>query len=672
MAFAEVRLYSCTFFADRHVLAVEKQPLLILGKSRVPTMSNRPSNPDPDPPADEEPSFCGGKPCKWCLCPDCATPADITQEQQWRSSALARCNARLQQEAEKTASAVHALHRMKARYRDFFDKVGRGIAQWTPDGKLLTANMACATMLGFSSVEELNGAYAGGNFSLCDDEAQTAFLCAELERKDFLRGFEVRLRQRTDTTVWGRINTYRVTEENGSTAYYEAFIENVTDRKAWEERLAFLAFYDPLTRLANRTLFESRLEQRLRRDTHQPAEPTAVLYLNLDRFRDVNDVHGHAAGDEVLRLAATRLCSCVREEDTVARFSGDEFAILMGNVTRRSTVVAVARRIYEVLHEPISLDGHDLHIGVSIGIVLRAEQYALPEEILRDAEIAMRQAKIDPHRSVRFFNEHMRIARICCASLAKELRAGERDSEFYFEYQPIVDLRKNTICGVEALMRWRRRGVAMSPAKFIPVAEETGLIKSIGSQMLELACAQAATWKGKGLESFSMHINISARQLEEPGFVRDARRIFEKTEVDPRQLCFEITESILLDGGNVHMRVITLLRALGVRFCLDDFGTGFSSLSYLRRLPIDSIKLDRSFVAEFETDPKALAVARNLIRLGRELDLSVVVEGVERATQVALLNAIGAELVQGFYYHKPLGVAAAERLLRSTPTAYVQ
>lgn len=598
--------------------------------------------------------------------PDGVSLEDAAQELWRKNDELTRCNAHLRREAEEGASALRALHRMEARYRDFFDKAGKGIAQWRPDGRLITANDSCAVMLGFTSSEELRTAYAEGNFSLCEDKGETAFLCAELERKDVLEGFEARLHRQGESVFWGRINAHRVVTSNGDTDYYEIFVEDITEKKTWEDRLTYLAFYDPLTGLANRALFENRLEMILKREARRPTAPFAVLSLDLARFKVVNDVYGHKAGDEVLRLAAARLCSCVREEDTVARFVADEFLILMENVHRRSVVVAVARRIYEALHAPFLLDGRNVHIGVSMGIVLWDKRYSRPEEVLRDADIAMYRAKIDQRRSVRFFNERMRLERVTSTTLEKDLREGKRNSEFYFEYQPIVDLRKNAICGFEALMRWRRGEGVVSPATFIPVAEKTGLIKSIGQQMLELACGQVAAWQDKGFDSFTTHVNISAVQLEDPGFIRAMRQIFAKTGVDPGQLCFEITESILLDGGNVHMRGITQLRALGVRFCLDDFGTGFSSLSYLRRLPIDSIKLDRSFVAEFETDPKALAVARNLIRLGRELDLKVVVEGVERATQAVLLNSIGAGFVQGFYYYRPMEPPAAERLLVAT------
>jgi EAL domain-containing protein (putative c-di-GMP-specific phosphodiesterase class I) len=325
--------------------------------------------------------------------------------------------------------------------------------------------------------------------------------------------------------------------------------------------------------------------------------------------------------------------------------------------------VRVAKRIHTVLSQPFAVKDLEISIGASIGIVLRAENYELPEDILRDADTAMYRAKAD--RGIRFkvFSQKMRGESAQSIVFENDLRHGLKSGEFHLEYQPIAHMGSGELYGFEALLRWNRKGETVPPSYFIPIAEETGLIENLGLHMIEQVCTQVQSWNKSARAPFITHLNISGRQLIVSSFPKDVARILEKTGVDPAMLLFEITESVLLDNGGACIQGIRHIRELGIRFCLDDFGTGFSSLSYLRQLPLSCIKVDRSFVSEVETDRQALVIVRNLLSLGQDLGLSVVVEGVERQTQVEALLSVGCTLAQGYFFYRPLPVDEAETLL---------
>jgi diguanylate cyclase (GGDEF)-like protein/PAS domain S-box-containing protein len=567
--------------------------------------------------------------------------------------------------AESTA-VIRSLRGAEHRYRELFDTIPEGIVQWTAGNKLLAVNEAFATMLGFDSAEEVRNAAPTVMF-FCADATAAVHILAELDNRGTVTGYEFQLRKRESTSGWGRITARGVTGPDGRTAYYEACVQDITEYKDNQAHLAYLAYHDALTGLGNRAMFEKRLEMALRREKRGKEDSFAVIYLDLDRFKTVNDCHGHSTGDDVLCRVAATLRSCLRAEDTVARFGGDEFAMLIENVSRPSFVILVARRIHAALSVPMSVNGCEVVVGSSMGIVLRAERYAHSGDILRDADIAMYRSKIDPYNSFRFFNHSMRRVIMARAKMEMDLRTGIKYREFYFDFQPLVRLEDRNISGLEALLRWRRDGEIVYPDAFIPVAEETGLIKIIGRHMLELACRQMVDWERKYGKSIHVHINISGSQLESPHFVHEAQRMFERTGVNPCLLRFEITESVLLKNTKTIREGIAQLRALGVKFCLDDFGTGYSSLSYLRTLTIDCLKLDRSFMRDIDKDRRALAVVRNLIVLAQELGLLVVAEGVESASQAEMLITVGCGFAQGFHYYRPLPVVETEELLAPAP-----
>lgn len=592
-----------------------------------------------------------------------ARQAELERSLQEQNRELMRTNAQLRIENAERSAVAQALRRAEARYRDIFDNATEGIFQWTPDWRLLSTNMSFARMLGYNTVNALFMSVAERAFHFCYSPAVEKDLVAELERKGHVSNFEFQVVRRDGTQLWASMNARRVAGPGGYTNYYEAFIENISSRKLTEEKLVYQAFHDPLTGLANRALFHDRLRMAIRRAARQPNYSFAVLYLDLDRFKVVNDSFGHNTGDDVLCHAAVGILSCVREVDTVARFGGDEFAVLIEEMERSSFAVRVAKRIHAVLSQPFVVKEQEINIGASIGIVLKGENYELPEDILRDADTAMYRAKADRGICFKIFSQKMRDETVESIVFETELRQGLKADEFLVEYQPVVYMDSGELYGFEALLRWRRKGSMVGPAYFIPVAEETGFIKNLGLHVIEQVCRQLTEWKKIGDRPFITHVNISGRQLIVPTFPSDVQRILERTGVDPSWLLFEITESVLLDNGGACLQGIQQIRDLGVQFCLDDFGTGFSSLSYLRQLPLSCIKVDRSFVSDVENDPHSLVIVRNLLSLGQDLGLSVIVEGIERDTQVRALLSTGCSLAQGYYFHRPLSSEAATNLL---------
>jgi diguanylate cyclase (GGDEF)-like protein len=385
--------------------------------------------------------------------------------------------------------------------------------------------------------------------------------------------------------------------------------------------------------------------------------------MDLDRFKIVNDSYGHHIGDDVLCHAALAIQSCVREVDTVARVGGDEFAVLIEENERKSFAVRVAQRIRNALCTPFDIRDQVINIGVSIGIVLKAERYELPEEILRDADIAMYKAKAERGIRCRVFNRKMRDGSAESLFFEKDLLKGLESKEFFLDYQPMVHMDSGRLYGFEALVRWNRQGEILTPAYFLPIAEDTGNIGKLGLHIIEEVSRQMVEWKKQCSRSFAIHMNISGRQLHCPMFSREVRRILERTGVDPSCLFFEITEDVVLNSGGDCIRSIKRIRDLGVRFCLDNFGTGLSSLNYLRQLPLSCIKVDKSFILNVDTDPDSLVIVRNLLSLGQDLGLSVIAEGVEREQQVEALLSVGYALAQGYYFSYPLAVGKAGAFL---------
>jgi diguanylate cyclase (GGDEF)-like protein/PAS domain S-box-containing protein len=441
---------------------------------------------------------------------------------------------------------------------------------------------------------------------------------------------------------------------------------DVTDRKALEEQLTHQAFHDDLTGLANRALFTDRVDHALTRRDRSPSS-MALLLLDLDDFKDVNDSLGHAAGDELLQVVAERLSGCLRASDTAARLGGDEFAVLLEDLDDTTKAGDLAERVLVALRHPVTLQDRQVVPSASVGIALvDPDRRQDAEELLRNADVAMYTAKRQGKGRAEFFMPGMYAGLVQRLELTADLRRAVEDGELTVHYQPIVELDGARVVGVEALARWRHplRGM-VSPDEFIPLAEETGLIGSIGRQILQQACAQAARWRRHpaGL-SLTVNVNLAVRQLLDAGIVDQVAGVLAATGLPPAALTLEITESALAEDKEDAVERLWALKRLGVRLAVDDFGTGYSSLSRLRRFPIDSLKIPKPFVDGLLRGSEDSALARTIIDLSARLQMPVVAEGIEQRDQWTELRRLGCQLGQGFYFARPLDAEALTALLR--------
>jgi diguanylate cyclase (GGDEF)-like protein len=435
--------------------------------------------------------------------------------------------------------------------------------------------------------------------------------------------------------------------------------EKIDELTAREEQLSHQALHDPLTGLANRRLFSDRVEHALNR-SRRTGDLTAVLFVDLDDFKTVNDSLGHAAGDRLLASVAARLSGCVRPGDTVARLGGDEFGVLLEEVEGRDHAVAVARRILESLDVAFPLDGRQVFTRASVGLAIAdAASGHAGADLLSDADVALYAAKGSGKSTYREFERAMRVHALERLELGQDLRRALHQDQFFCHYQPIVDLVTGKVVAIEALLRWDHpsRGL-VAPNSFIELAEESGMIGDIGMAVLQMSAWQAANWRteGKVPKALELHVNLSGRQLEDPFLVEKVRRVLGSTGFPGQLLVLEITESVAVEVGAQHIEVLNQLRSLGIRVAIDDFGTGYSSLNYLRALPVDVLKIDRAFASTVDgkTDTVLLEA---IVRLGHSLGIDMIAEGIEHEEQVVALKRLGCRRAQGFLFHRPLAVS---------------
>ena len=445
---------------------------------------------------------------------------------------------------------------------------------------------------------------------------------------------------------------------------------DLSQKRQTQEHLLYSTLHDALTGLPNRSLFTERLRHAMRRAARHPDDLFAVLFLDLDRFKEVNDNLGHFAGDELLRAVARRLEACLRPEDTVARLSGDEFAILLESITETSDAGRVAERIEEALSFSINLAGAEVTTSASMGIVTSSMMHDQPEQLLRSADMAMYRAKAAGRARYEMFDRAMHTDALERLQLETDLRRAVELGEFTLHYQPLVSLRTGQITGFEALVRWKHpdRGL-IHPAEFIPVDEETGLIVPIGRWVLMEACKQIKDWQRAHprAEPLTIGVNLSVKQFSQPDLVDQLSQVIEATGVLPSSLRLEITESAIIDKGRFATAILSQIRELGAQVYLDDFGTGYSSLSYLHGLPIDAIKIDRAFVSSMDTDDKNLRLVRTILTLAEIVGVRAEAEGISTAEQLRELRALNCAQGQGYLFSAPITREAVGELLRADP-----
>jgi diguanylate cyclase (GGDEF)-like protein/PAS domain S-box-containing protein len=463
---------------------------------------------------------------------------------------------------------------------------------------------------------------------------------------------------------WMSITAVR--DESGLVSNYVSIARDITEQAEAEKNIHFLAYYDVLTGLPNRTLLRDRLGQ-LIAVSHRDQQQFALLFMDLDRFKYINDSMGHSVGDRLLQAVALRIQSIVREEDTVARLGGDEFIVLLRE-TGESGAAVVAGKLLRALAEPYDLDGQVISTLASIGISIYPDHAVEADTLIKNADMAMYRAKEEGRNNYQFFRPEMNFRVDQLFSMEKDLRLALERGEFTLQYQPQADLASGRLCGVEALIRWKHPEKGMvSPAEFIPVAEETGQIIPIGEWVLRTACAQMVQWQQAGLDGLTMSVNLSIRQLRLPNLGEVVKGVLREHGLDPQWLELEITEGIMMGDNRAAMDFLHEMHAMGVRLSIDDFGTGFSSLNYLKKLPVHKLKIDQSFVRDIETDESDAAIIRSIIALGHRLNLRVIAEGVETQEQLDFLRIRGCDEIQGYFYSRPMPAHEVAGFVRNPP-----
>lgn len=531
------------------------------------------------------------------------------------------------------------------------------------DGLYIECNKAFLDITGYSRDEVIG--HTSVELGIWTEMADRHAFLERINRDGCCRDLEVQFRKKNGKLIWGRISGSLV--ELDGTQSLLTVTRDVSAVKMAEDQIRYLASYDPLTELPNRTLMLERLRQTVQASARS-IKHRALLVIDLDNFKMLNETQGHNVGDVLLKETARRISSSIRSIDMAARSGGDEFVVILEELAETpegaaSQVKVVAEKILAALAEPYTAHCLKCRSTASMGITLFSRGQGTSGDLLQQAEIAMHQAKTAGAQSIRFFAPSLQAALYARALLEEEIRLGIADGQFLLWYQPQVEADR--VIGVEALLRWDhpQRGI-LAPAEFIGLAEETGLIVPLGTYALQQACAQIAKWsRGSETHMLSVAVNVSPRQFRQPDFASQVLQILERTGANPRRLKLEITESMLVENLEATIGIMNELKRHGVEFSLDDFGTGYSSLAYLKRLPLDELKIDRSFVGDMLVDPASRAIAQVIVSLSRAMHLSLVAEGVESAQQRDCLASFGCHAYQGFLFSPPVPAEEVERLL---------
>jgi diguanylate cyclase (GGDEF)-like protein len=495
----------------------------------------------------------------------------------------------------------------------------------------------------------------------------------ETQENGIVQGAEVEVYRKDRAKRWVIANIRAARDSDGNILLYEGTAEDITERKVAEERVQFLAYYDALTGLPNRTLLEDRIAIALG-GARRRKERIACLFLDLDRFKIVNDTLGHSVGDTLLQEVAERLKKWVREQDTVARVGGDEFVIMLTGLQLASDAAAAAERVVDLVTSEFSIHGHSLNVTCSVGISMFPENGMDGETLVKNADAAMYSAKQKGPNNVEFFTEDLNVQMVERLKLESGLRLALERKEFYLVYQPQMDIATEKIVGVEALLRWQNPELGLVPPdRFISIAENSGLIVPIGEWVLRTACAQARKWQDEGLAAVPVAVNVSAVQFRQDGFRDLIKNVLRETGLAPQYLELELTESLLLTNADVMFSVLRELNEMGLMLAIDDFGTGYSSLSYLRQFPVKKLKIDRSFIRNVALNPSDAAITTAIIGMAKSLGLKVIAEGVENEAQMSFLREHRCDEIQGYYFSRPITASeVAGRLLSVQAIGYLQ
>ncbi len=584
-----------------------------------------------------------------------------------KAADLSIANARLQDEVAYRTAVQKELQETQERY----ELAARGSNDGLWDWNLLTNEIYLSprwkSILGFSEKEIENTLHEWFHRVHPEDIHKL-----KKDIADHIDGMtphfqnEHRLRNKEDEYLWVLSRGLAVRDDDGVSTRMAGSLTDISQRKKTEEQLIRNAFYDALTGLPNRALFMDRLQMTFIRGRRKKDHLFAILFLDLDRFKNINDSFGHLTGDELLVLVAKRLKTHMRPDDTIARFGGDEFAMLLNGIREENDAMRIAERINNILAEPFLLKHHELYVSASIGIAISTPDYQHPEEILRDADTAMYHAKLRGRSCCLVFDKSMHVNALDRLELEIDMRHAIERQEFVLYYQPILSLNDQSVIGFEALVRWNhpKRGLLL-PMEFIPLGEETGLIIPLSVWIIREACRQMREWLDDPASdpSLIISINVSPVHFKHPGFVDQILTILRETKMTPEQVALEITESVMMENTEQMGAILSRLRDVGVKIHVDDFGTGYSSLSYLQQFPINMLKIDQSFIKRLVGHGKDLDIVQSIITMAHNMKLNVIAEGIEKEENLKALENMRCEFGQGFLFAHPLNTEEAEKLI---------
>ncbi|MBW8330248.1 MAG: EAL domain-containing protein [Thiobacillus sp.] len=567
------------------------------------------------------------------------------------------------QDISERMAVNEALREAVRRYSSIFENATEGIFQTTPKGRYLNANPALARIYGHASAGDLIEHLHDIQNQLYVSPERRAEFVRQMQAQGVVHNFESQVHRLDGSIIWISENARAVKNADGVVQFFEGTVVDITERKQYEAELEHQASHDSLTGLPNRSLLRDRIDQAIVK-AQRDGKLVAVVFVDLDHFKLINDSLGHHVGDSLLLEIAARLSSCIRSNDCVARQGGDEFVIVLTEQDSDQEIIAVISRLLESISQPWVHHGQEYGQSCSIGISCYPQDGTDPDALLRSADAAMYKAKASGRGTYHFYTPELNLAISERLELENSLRHALERDEFRVYYQPRIDVASGRIVGAEALIRWDCPGKGIIPPdSFISIAEETGLIIPIGQWILREACRQNSAWQRAGLPSITLSVNLSPIQFRHAGLVASVADALQQANLPPACLELELTESFVMHDAERINVAMQSLKALGVDIAVDDFGTGYSSLSYLKRFPVDRLKVDKSFVRDIDTDPDDAAIVRAIITLGHALGLKVVAEGVETRAHLEFLQHHRCDELQGYYFSRPVPAAQMEALL---------
>jgi diguanylate cyclase (GGDEF)-like protein/PAS domain S-box-containing protein len=548
--------------------------------------------------------------------------------------------------------------------KGIIENATEGIFQTTPNGQYILANPALAKLYGYTSPQELINDLTNIEMQLYIDPQRRHDFAKIILMNDKVINFESEIRRKDGSLIWISENARTVRDANNDILYFEGFVRDITGRKNNEQKLRYLAQRDPLTGLPNRALYQERLSEALD-EAKKKNTKVAIIFIDLDNFKTINDTMGHPVGDVVLQKVADRLTSNTNAQDTVARLSGDEFTVILRDINS-DTAARVASRLLDALSRPMLISNKEVHTSGSIGVSIYPENGSTISELMQNVDTAAYHAKKNGRNSYQFYTENLSTQAIRRLAIENGLRHAIEKKELSLHYQPKVNLKDKNLIGAEALLRWNNPELGnISPVEFIPIAEETGLIIPIGEWVLNEACTQTKKWLDEGLNPGCISVNLSGRQFQKKGLLDMILTALTQSGLPPKHLELELTESALVKHINEAVSILQKLDHIGIKTSIDDFGTGYSSLSYLKKFPISTLKIDRSFVKDLPQDQEDMSITRAIISLGKSLDLKIIAEGIEDQDQCDLLTELNCDYGQGYLFGKPMPQAEFTALLQT-------